>query len=209
MVNQPKRTIEFRKYLLFVSIIISMFIDVKSYGQLNSQHEDINLDVQVSSNDKVVKLNEKSIKLAQNGNLIEAESLILEALRIEPNNYVLIANYGNIKTDLSESIRLLNKSYKLSDSTYHVAGSNLSRLYCINNEFNKGIDIATFVISNTKNDMNSYIAYFHRIINYLGLNECEEARKDLKVIKTDFKHIPNSDGHINNIVSIINTKCKD
>jgi tetratricopeptide (TPR) repeat protein len=209
MVNELNKTVDLKKYLILIIILNCMFLNSKCYGQLKSQHEDINHEVQVSSNDTVVDLNERSIELAQNGNLKEAERIILEALKIEPYNYVLIANYGNIKSNLTESIKLMDKAYKLSDSTYHVAGSNLSRLYSLKNEYDKGVKIATYVIQNSENDINSYTAYFHRIVNYLGLNKCNEARKDFEFLKRNFKHFQNSERHLKKIQSIIDNTCID
>ena len=207
MTNQPPQKNIFNKHFFLFSILILLILETKCYGQLNSHHEDINIEIQTNSSDKVVELNKKSMELAQNGNLKEAEILILEALEIEPNNYVLIANYGNITSNLTESIKLMNKSYKLSDSTYHAAGSNLSRLYSLNKEFNKGVEIATYIIQNSDNDINSYTAYFHRIQNNLGLNKCEEAINDIEIIKRNFKQIPNSERHIKSVKSLIDNKC--
>jgi len=57
--------------------------------------------------------------------------------------------------------------------------------------------------------MNSYTAYFHRIVNYLGLNRCTEARKDFEFLKINFKHFPDSGRHLIKIKSIIDNTCKD
>jgi tetratricopeptide (TPR) repeat protein len=205
-INSNKKNSDLR--YLTPLVLIFLFINTVNYGQSDGKSEDLNIEVQVSSNDKVVELNRKSIKLAQNGDLKKAEMLILKALEIEPNNYVLIANYGNITSNLTESIKLMNKSYKLSDSTYHTAGSNLSRLYAFNKEYNKGVDIATFIIQNSNNDLVSYTAYFHRIQNNLGLNKCEEAIKDFDTIKRKFNKIENSERHIKIVLSLINDKCR-
>lgn len=210
MINHSRKTSPDKGYLVLLFLLISVSITKVSYGQLNANSEDLNIEVQVSSNGKVVELNQKSIKSAQNGDLKEAGMLMLEALQIEPNNFVLIANYANIITnsDLTKSIKLMNKSYKLSDSTYHTAGSSLSKLYVFNKEYNKGVDIATFVIQNSNNNLHSYSAYFHRIQNYLGLNKCVRARQDIKTIKREFNKIENSERHIKIVLSMIDDKCR-
>jgi len=200
---------KFRYLPLF--IFTTLILGCKTNVEKKYYHgEDIYIESPIGNNQKVIELNEEGIKLSQNNEYQKAESKFLNALKLEPENYVVLHNYGlhkSIMGEFDESIRLMESSFTLSDSTYLTAGVNLSRAYYFNNEFKKGIEVATYVIKNTDDYKLLFPAYVHRIGNYIVQKECKIANKEKKKIIEMFNEQPNAKLHFEKIEELFENNC--
>lgn len=141
---------------------------------------------------KAAKLNQKGIRLSKNKHYKSGRAVFIKALKIEPDNPITLSNLGlnrYLAYDYENAIRYYKKSYNISDSTYHTAAVNLALAYYYKKESRKGIEIASYVIDNTMDKQNLAVARVHRALNYLGINDCQKAKVDLRYIIKNIKNI--------------------
>ena len=151
-------------------------------------------------------LNEKGIELSKNGDYEKGKEVFLKALELEPNNPTTLSNLGlnrYLDYDYHNAIKYYQESYRVSDSTYHIAAINLGLTYFYSKEFDKGIEITNYVIENTKDKDILSSAYVHRALNYLGKDECDKAQTDLNYIINNFQGIGNTEYHIKDLTEKI------
>ncbi|MBQ0788579.1 MAG: tetratricopeptide repeat protein, partial [Oceanihabitans sp.] len=120
-------------------------------------------------------INDDAIEFSKKGKYKKAEQTFLRALQIEPNNVTILSNLGlnlSLVGDYYGAINYYQKSYKLSDSTHHIAAINLGLAYYNIESYKKGVDITTFVIHNATNKPFLASAYVNRAFNYIKMNNC-------------------------------------
>jgi len=194
------------KLLLFSILILSLNSckDNKKTSINDEQNKSIPGDY--FENDNAADLNQKGIELSKSGYYDKGKEAFLKSLEIEPNNPTTLSNLGLNRYsdyDYDNAIKYYQKSYKISDSTYHIAAINLGLTYFYNMQFDKGIEITNYVIYNTNDKDLLSSAYVHRALNYLGNDECEEAQNDLNYIISNFQGIGNTEYHIRDLTEKI------
>jgi tetratricopeptide (TPR) repeat protein len=190
--------------LSLVIVLLNSCNDSKKATINDEQNKSIPSDY--FKDEKAANLNEKGIELSKSGNYEEGKEVFLRALELEPNNPTTLSNLGLnrfLDYDYHNAIEYYQKSYKISDSTYHIAAINLGLTYFYNEEFDKGIEITNFVIESTNDKDILSSAYVHRALNYLGNDECEKAQTDLNYISGNFLGIGNTDYHIKDLTEKI------
>ncbi len=153
-------------------------------------------------NQEAADLNEQGILYSQKGDVEKAKEYFLKSLELEPNNPTTMGNLGlnrYLAYDYEEAIEYLQKSYILSDSTYHQAGVNLGIVYYYSQEFEKGVKISDYVINNASDNTILSGARTHRALNNIKLNECKKALMDLDFIKNNYNKVENIDFHIKDL----------
>ncbi len=198
------------KYIALLTTIVLCVSCNKNKKKLRTDGETVITESPIGQNKKVIELNQKGIEFSEKNELDKAEKSFLKALEIEPNNYVVLSNYGLYKTligEFDESIQLMEKSLTLSDSTYLTSAVNLSRSYYFNKNYEKGINIATFVINKTDDRKVLFQAYVHRIGNYIASKKCETAINEKNKINELFRDLPNADFHFKKIEKLYKKNC--
>ncbi|MCK0109900.1 hypothetical protein MWU58_11395 [Flavobacteriaceae bacterium S0825] len=190
-------------FLIFI-ISLTSCKDNKKVSIENVQHKSIPGDY--FENQEAKKLNDKGIELSKTGNYKGGESAFFKSLEIEPNNPTTLSNLGLnrfLDYDYDNAIKYYQKSYTISDSTYHIPAINLGLTYFYNKEFAKGIEITNYVIEHTNDKDILSSAYVHRALNYLGKNECDKAQTDLNYIIANFQESRNTEYHIKDLTEKI------
>jgi len=158
--------------------------------------------------EKAEALNDKAVDYGKKGFSEKANEILLEALKIEPDNATILSNLGLVNSHLKnhdKSILYYQQSLIISDSTYLSAGTNLSLEYYNIGEYQKGIEIADFVLKNTQNKYEEIGARIHKSFSLISKSECEKAKIELKIIKSYLNKIDNLDFQ----VEIIENKLKN
>jgi tetratricopeptide (TPR) repeat protein len=148
------------------------------------------------------ELNELGIELSKNGDYDDGKLAFIKSLEIEPNNPTTLSNIGLnrfLVYDYDSAIEYYQKSYRNSDSTYHISAINMGLTYYYMREFQKGIDITSYVINNDTTEVILSTAYVHRALNYIGNNNCERAKSDLDFIIQNFRGIGRTEFHIQDL----------
>ena len=157
-------------------------------------------------NEDAEALNDKGIEFSKNGDYDKGKAVFLKSLKLDPNNAATLSNLGLnrfLDSDYNNAIKYYQKSYEVSDSTYHIAAINLGLTYFYTKEFDKGVIITNYVIENTDDKDILSTAYVHRALNYLGRNDCKKAQTDLEYIKANFKGIGNTEYNIKDLTEKI------
>lgn len=186
-------------------LILSLSSCKNDKSDYNSE-QDISISGDYFENKNAEDLNEKGIELSKNGDYKKGKEAFLKALELEPNNPATLSNLGlnrYLDYDYDNAIKYYQESYKISDSTYHIAAVNLGLTYFYSKEFDKGIEITNYVIENTKDKDILSNAYVHRALNYLGKDECYKAHTDLNYIIDNFQRIGNTEYHIKDLTEKI------
>ena len=160
----------------------------------------------VINNKKADSLNGKGIELSKNEEYKESRLVLLKALELEPNHPTILSNLGlnsYLAFDYLNAIDYYQKSYKASDSTYHIAAVNLGLTYYYSNEYENGIKITEHVIGNATDNTVLASAYVHKALNRLGLNDCKSAKKDLELIIKNYSNVEGIDYHIRDLTGKI------
>jgi len=194
------------KLLLFSLLIISLNSckDNKKVSVNDEQNKSISGDYY--ENEDAEELNEKGIEFSKNGDYDKGKEVFLKSLELDPNNPTTLSNLGlnrYLDYDYVNAIKYYQESYKISDSTYHIAAINLGLTYFYSKQFDKGIEITNYVIENTKDRDILSSAYVHRALNYLGKDECDKAQTDLNYIIDNFQGIGNTEYHIKDLTEKI------
>lgn len=153
-------------------------------------------------NEEANILNSKGVEFSREGYFRKGREAFLEANKLEPNNPTILSNLGLNSFMLRNydiAIEYYQRAYEISDSTYHVAAINLGVTYYYKEEFDKGIEITDYVINNTDDVSVLSSAYVHRALNYIGKDECKNAKSDLKYIKNHYGKVENMDYHIKDL----------
>lgn len=190
------------KYRIFLLLIISLNSCANNEKSTHDKKRDRIIDGQFFENKNASDLNEIGIELARNGKYKKANLTFLKALELEPNNPTTLSNLGLNKyfeDDYDNSIKYFQESYKVSDSTYHLAAANLATSYYYKEEYDKGIKIANYVINHTDNKEILSSAYVNRALNYIGNNNCKEAKTDILYIYKNYRDIENIDYHLKDL----------
>ncbi|MGO2102990.1 MAG: tetratricopeptide repeat protein [Psychroflexus halocasei] len=142
--------------------------------------------------------------MSKTGFVEKGRNAFLKELELEPNNPSTLSNLGlnyYLTKDFDIAIEYYKKSYRYSDSTYHVAAVNLGLTYYYNKDFNKGIAITDYVINQADDDDVLSVAYVHRALNYIGEERCDEAKADLDFIIDNFQSVNNIYYHIKDLTN--------
>ncbi|WP_445458013.1 tetratricopeptide repeat protein [Flavobacterium sp. HNIBRBA15423] len=194
------------KQLLLLLLISSLSSCIKEKNANFNNEQEKTLNGDFYENSEASHLNDKGIELCKNGNYKQSKEVFLKALELEPNNPTTLSNLGlnsYLDYDYENAIKYYQESYKISDSTFHIAAINLGLTYFYNEEFDKGIAITNYVIKNAKDNNFLSSAIVHRALNYLGKKECDKAQTDLNFIIYNFKEIENIEYHIKDLTDRI------
>ncbi|WP_188466685.1 tetratricopeptide repeat protein [Bizionia arctica] len=198
------------KLLMFLLLIISLSSCKNDKKSDYNDEQDKTIKGDYYENLNASDLNEKGIELSKSGDYELAKEVFLKALELEPNNPTTLSNLGlnrYLDYDYVNAIKYYQESYKISDSTYHIAAINLGLTYFYSKKFDKGIEITNYVIKNTKDKDILSSAYVHRALNYLGKDECGKAQTDLNYIIDNFQGIGNTEYHIKDLTEKIKNCC--
>lgn len=186
--------------ILFFLLLLALITNCKN--KTYNEEQDKVIDGDFYENIDAADLNKNGIELSKSGNFKKGRESFLKALELEPNNPTTLSNLGlnyYLTNDYNTAIKYYKKSYKASDSTYHIAAVNLGLTYYYNKEFEKGIEITNYVINNTIDVEVLSSAYVHRALNYLGSNRCNDAQADLNHIVNNFSQENNIEYHIRDL----------
>ncbi|WCO00237.1 tetratricopeptide repeat protein [Psychroserpens ponticola] len=190
------------KHLIFLLFIITLNSCANNEKSTHDNKRDNIINGTFYENDKARDLNEKGIELSRNGNYKEGNVMFLRALELEPNNPTTLSNLGlnnYFEDDYDNSIKYFQESYKVSDSTYHMAAANLAMSYFYNEEYDKGIKIANYVINHTDDKVILSSAYVNRAFNHIGNNNCEKAKTDIIYIYKNYRAVKNIEYHLKDL----------
>ncbi|WP_188463939.1 tetratricopeptide repeat protein [Bizionia arctica] len=193
--------------LLFLSLLIISLNSCKDNKKASiNDEQNKSIPGDYYENENAEELNEKGIEFSKNGDFDKGKEVFLKSLELDPNNPTTLSNLGlnrYLDYDYDNAIKYYQKSYEVSDSTYHIAGINLGLTYFYNKEFDKGVVITNYVIENSDDKDILSTAYVHRALNYLGKNNCEKAQTDLNYIVENFQGIGNTEYHIKDLTEKI------
>jgi len=195
-----------KKLLLFSIFLIALNSCENNKKSDYNDEQDKTIKGDYYDNLNASDLNEKGIELSKRANYEKGKEVFLKALELEPNNPTTLSNLGlnrYLDYDYDNAIKYYQKSYKISDSTYHISAINLGLTYFYNKEFDKGIVITNYVIEHTNDKDILSSAYVHRALNYLGKDDCEKAQIDLNYIIDNFQGIGNTEYHIKDLTDKI------
>jgi tetratricopeptide (TPR) repeat protein len=190
--------------LLLFLFFLSSCENIKKSTRNDGQNKVI--DGYYYENLEAAELNKNGIELSKNGDLKKGKEAFLKALKLEPSNPTTLSNLGlnyYLTKDYDNAIKYYKESYKISDSTYHMAAINLGLTYFYNKEFDKGIEITTYAIEHAKDKDILSSAYVNRALNYFGNNKCNETQTDLNYIISNFQGIRNIEYHIKDLTGKI------
>ena len=192
---------------LFYFLILILALSCKEKTDLNNTQQIVISNDEFKSK-KAGELNEKGVDYGKKGYSKKANELLLEAYNIEPDNPTILNNLGLVNSHMKnpeKSISYFQKSLSISDSTYLSAGTNLSMEYYNVGEYQKGIEIADFVLKNTQNKYQEVGARIHKSFCLAGKNECEKVKVELEIIKSYAEQIDDLEFQI----EIIESKLKN
>lgn len=198
------------RYIFYFLILIF----ITSCKDSSLQKTDLNNTEQIVisneefKSEKAEALNDEGVDYGKKGYSKKANELLLQALKTEPDNPTILNNLGLVNSHLKnhkKSISYFLQSLSISDSTYLSAGTNLSLEYYNIGEYQKGIEIADFVIKNTQNKYQEIGARIHKSFSLVSKGECEKAKIELKIIKSYINEIDN----LNWQIEIIENKLKN
>lgn len=135
--------------------------------------------VQNFSNPKARELNDKGQIAAKESNFVEAQKLFKEALKLEPNNPVILNNLGFTEHSLDHS-NDANQYYLKAieiDSTYIKTYANYSLFLYENGDYKKAVKIAEYGIQNTEDNEIMGLCFYHATLSLNQLNECAKAKE--------------------------------
>lgn len=130
-------------------------------------------------NKKAKELNDKGQKAAEESNFLEADKLFKEALKLEPNNPVILNNLGFTAHSLehsSEANEYYVKAIEL-DSSYLKTFANYSLFLYENGDYKKATQIAEFGIEHTEDNEIMGLCFYHATLSLNQLNECLKAKE--------------------------------
>jgi len=160
-----------------------------------------NKDFQFAS-EEADRLNEEAINSGRNGANEKAKELLLKALKIEPNNPITLNNLGIVYEQLKkykQAISYFERSLKVSDSTYLTAGIGLTSNYYRISEYQKGIDLANYMIEKSKEKRVSIPASVHKAFCLISLGQCKKAKDELAFVKNNIAEMDNLQEYINSV----------
>ena len=144
----------------------------------------------VNTNDEFNELVDQATTLASEGKFKMARDLFDEAMKIDPNDPVLLNNYGNLEhrdKNFSQAIAYFQKSIDVSDNKYIVAYINLGKTYGLIGETEKSEEAYSFALEHTEVPYFKGLTYLHLAQYYLdygvkekGLESVLKARGFLK-----------------------------
>ncbi len=153
-----------------------------------------------------LSLNQNGIELTKKGDYKAGRLSFLKALEIEPENPTILSNLGlnrYLDEDYLNAMDYYQRSYKQSDSTYHIAAVNLGLTYYYAEQFKNGVEITSYVIENSMDKSILPTAYLHRALNFIGMKNCAQAESDLNSIKRDYPKNDRMDYHIEDLTKKI------
>ncbi|MBU2996413.1 hypothetical protein KO500_08200 [Cellulophaga baltica] len=189
----------FKYYTLLVFLLLIQLSCKNKIQSILNDKTETSIPGDFYENLEASDLNEEGIRLTKNGQYAKGMNAFLASLEIEPNNPTTLSNLGLnrfLNRDNKDAIKLYQKAFKISDSTYHIAAINMAHTYFYEEEYYKGIEIADYVIDNNNDENILSIAFVHRALNYFGNKDCARANMDLNYISANYKGVGNTDRHI-------------
>ena len=188
--------------IVFLLIIACACLDA---GSKSSRHDrSITIPGSVFETREAEEFNDEGIAQSKKGKFETGKQLFLKALKIEPNNPTVLANLGlnrYMVYDYKNAIDHYQKSYEMSDSTYHIAAVNMGLTYYYDKQFEKGIEITTYVIDNAEDEFILTTARVHRGLNYFGKQECNNLNMDIQFIFGNYYDLEGIQYHIDDLSS--------
>lgn len=132
--------------------------------------------------DTLNQLNNLAMDLALEHDYKEARKHFLRALKINPNNVVLLNNIGNLeKNDKNyiKAIRYYKESFTKSDSLYFIAAMNLGQTYSKIGSNRTAEKTLRYVIKNTDIDFVKGITFYYLADNYLKYGNVDKGKNAL------------------------------
>lgn len=137
------------------------------------------------------KLNSSALDDLKSGNLLKAKKLFLKALKIEPNNPVLLNNIGLVERDLGNinaSIEYFKKSFSASEYSYIQAVANLAMTFYQIENYKEAIATAQFVLDRNPNKITYMSTLLTLSLSYAESGECSLAEAALQELKQKIEH---------------------
>lgn len=130
-------------------------------------------------NEEADKWNTTGVYAIEDGDYDIARESFLKGLKIEPQNVTLNNNLGLVEMDtknFDEAERYFQKAIEL-DSTYFKSYTNYSLLLYKMEEYERGVDMANYVIQNCEDDRRLLGAYLNATFSLIQLGECDQAHE--------------------------------
>lgn len=182
--------------VVYIFPILFLFFSCKD--EINKKKDFKNVEQIVSSenilfeNEEVNKINNEAIEYGKNGFPDKACELLLEAIKIEPNNPTLYNNLGlaySLQNENKKAILSFQKSLLISDSTLLQAAINLSLEYNKIGQYQKAIKVSNFTITKTQNKQLEISARINKIFSLTQIKKCDEAKNELKKIENYHEYV--------------------
>ena len=109
-------------YILFLVVQLVFCQSNQNDLKLDEQHKFIPGDY--FENEQAEDFNEQGIEMTKKGDFKNGKAFFLKSLEIEPNNPTALSNLGlnrYLDRDYENAKKFYQLSYKISDSTYHIA----------------------------------------------------------------------------------------
>jgi tetratricopeptide (TPR) repeat protein len=118
----------------------------------------------VSDSDEFNELVDRATDLSSDGRYNKARKVFDKAMTIDPNDPVLLNNYGNLEhsdKNFSKAISYFKKSIETSDKKYLVAYINLGKTYGLIGETENAKEAYFYVLNNTEIPYLKGVTYLH------------------------------------------------
>tara|TARA_R110002096_G_scaffold243197_1_gene435300 strand:+ start:66 stop:686 length:621 start_codon:yes stop_codon:yes gene_type:complete len=177
-----------KHYLIlpFLLLVISCLNNKSSNEISEVDYTQNSISNQEFKNPEAEKTNDIAVEYAKKGENTKAETIFIDALEIEPDNYTIMSNIGLNSLALKKydkSIEFLKKAIIASDSTYFIANSNLGLVYYKTADYEKAIKTLDYVINNCNDKKIIRAAYINQALSYISNGNCTEAENNLILIK--------------------------
>lgn len=133
-----------------------------------------------------------------------AETKLKAALKLEPENYSLLAGLGNIYSNenhLNKALEYYNKAIKVSDSIYPGVFLGISKVYAVQEEFQKALDALEYMakIGKKEDDVLQVMIYYQLTGVKLALLDCAGAERSYNI----FENLTEKDDRFNALKSSV------
>ena len=178
--------------VFYILSILFLFISCKN--ETNEEIDFKNVEQIVSTediyfeNEKANRLNQEAVEYGKKGFPDKSCELLLEAIKIEPNNPTLYNNLGlaySLQNENKKSISSFQQSLLISDSTFLHAAVNLGLEYNKVGEYQNAINVLNFTIKKTQNKQLEIGARINKIFSLTQIKKCDEAKDEIKKIESN------------------------
>jgi tetratricopeptide (TPR) repeat protein len=167
------------------------------------------LDVEAS--ERVTSLTREGIALFNKGQYDAAIEKLEEALLLDPENIVVLANLGTVEDrngHHEKAIGYLEHAWALSDPPVVALAVPLGLAYYNAGEMEKAIGVFDLAIPQLSDDFSLGAAYFNRGMAYAKTGKCELARTDYENAKKMYASMKAAKTELKRLEGMIQ-RCKD